>query len=153
MTRPPPDTSRRQALRAAGVLGITAVAGCLSPPSRTDSCPGAIDFSLQKATDAGLSNEFSTPVDGLSYATRTAVSTALDADSGTATVRGYYSPHPPTAYVVTGPDPRYYRVETTESDRVDVTGYEYAAEIDVDEASRSGDGKIHSFAELPSHDR
>lgn len=153
MNRPPPDKSRRQALRVAGVAGITAVAGYLTSLSRTDSCSDGIDFSLHKATEMGVSNEFSTPVDGLSHTTQTVVSEALDTDSGESTSRGYYSPHPYTEYVVTGADPHYYHVETTEDDQVEATGYEYSAEIDIDEPSLSDDEEIHSFTELPSHDR
>lgn len=153
MSRPPPDTSRRQALRAAGVAGITTVAGCLTSLSRTNSCPGEIDFSLQQATEAGVSNEFSTPVDGLSHRAQSVVSAALGAESGESTSRGYYSPRPHTDHVVTGAGPRYYHVESTETDRVEVTGYEYSAEIDIDESSLSDDEETHSFAELPSPDR
>ena len=137
MNRPPPDKFRRQALRITGVAGIAAIAGCLTSLSRTDSCSDELDLSLQKATVTGISNEFSTPVDGLSHMTQTVVSEALDANSGESTSRGYYSPHPHTEYVVTGTDPHYYHVETTEDNRVETTGYEYSAEIDIDESSLS----------------
>lgn len=153
MNCPPFDRSRRQARRVAGVAGITAAAGCLTSFSQADSCSDESDFSLDEATATGVSNEFSTPVDGLSHATQTVVSDALDADSGESTSRDYYSPHPHTEYVVTGTDTHYYHVETTDYDRVETTGYEYSAEIDIDESSLSASDRVRSFAELPSHDR
>lgn len=134
-----------------GLTGIPAVAGCLTPSSQATSCSDGADFSLDEATETRVSNEFSTPRDGLPYATRTVVSDALAA--GEATSRGYYSPSPRTDYVVTGPEPRYYRVETTDHDRAEIIAYEYSIEIGVDESTLSDDKQVRSFTELPTHDR
>ena len=153
MTSPPRACSRRQALRAVGGVGTAAVAGCLTSFSRADSCSDEARLSLDEATVTYVSNEFSTPLGGLPHATRTAVEDALDADTGASTSRGYYSPNPRTEYVVTGPGAHYYRVETTDRERAETTGYEYSVEIDVDESSLSDDDRVRSFSELPPHDR
>jgi len=83
-------------------------------------------FSLDEATVTGISNEFSTPLDGLPHATQVAVADALNADSGESTSRGYYSPDPRTDFVVTGPEAHYSRIETTDHDGTQTTGYEYS---------------------------
>lgn len=108
---------------------------------------------MDETTDAHVSNEFSTPLDGLPHAARTVVTDALDTDTGESTARGYYSPHLQTAYVVTGPEARYYRVETTDRDRAETTAYEYSVEIDVDESALSDDDQVRSFTDVPAHDR
>lgn len=108
---------------------------------------------MDEATDAHVSNEFSTPLDGLPHAVRTVVTDALETDTGESTSRGYYSPHPQTEYVVTGPEARYYRVETTDRDRAETTAYEYSVEIDVDESALSEDDQVRSFTDVPVHDR
>ncbi|WP_207591619.1 hypothetical protein [Halomontanus rarus] len=153
MKRPPRDWPRRRALRMVGGVGSIAAAGCLTSLSRTDSCSDGADFSVDEAADAHVSNEFSTSLDGLAYAARTVVTDALDTDTGESTSRGYYSPHLRTAYVVTGPEAHYYRVETTDRDRAETTGYEYSVEIDVDESALSDDDQVRSFTDLPTHDR
>ncbi|GAB6862663.1 hypothetical protein ACFR97_16160 [Haloplanus litoreus] len=138
-----------------GGIGITATAGCLTPFSRSDSCSNSNEgsFSLDGATATGISNEFSTPLDGLPHATQVAVTDALDANTGESTSRGYYSPDPQTDFVVTGPEARYYRIETTDHDGTQTTGYEYSVEIDVDESALSDGATVRSFTELPAHDR
>ena len=87
------------------------------------------------------------------HATQVAVSDALDTDTGESTSRGYYSPDPWTDFVVTGPEAHYYRIETTDHDRIQTTGYEYSIEIDVNESALSDDVTVRSFTELPTHDR
>ncbi|SDY93356.1 hypothetical protein [Halopenitus persicus] len=136
-----------------GGLSITATAGCLTSFSRSNSCSNEGSFSLDEATETGISNEFSTPLDGLPYATQIAVTDALDADSGESTSRGYYSPNPRTDFVVTGPEAHYYRLETTDHDGIQTTGYEYSVEIGVDESKLSDGVTVRSFRELPIHDR
>lgn len=130
---------------------MVAVAGCLTPASQASSCSDGTDLSLIEAADAHVSNEFSTPVDGLPHATATVVKEALR--TGEATARGYYAPQLRTEYVVTGPDAHYYRVTTTDHDRTETTGYEYAVEIGIDEATLSDDDLVHSVTDLPAHDR
>jgi len=110
-------------------------------------------FSLDEATVTGISNEFSTPLDGLPHATQVAVADALNADSGESTSRGYYSPDPRTDFVVTGPEAHYSRIETTDHDGTQTTGYEYSVEIDIDESTLSDGVTVRSFTELPAHDR
>lgn len=130
---------------------MVAVAGCLTPASQANSCSDGTDLSLVEAADAHVSNEFSTSVDGLPHATATVVEEALR--TGEATARGYYAPRLQTEYVVTGPDAHYYRVTTTDHDRTETTGYEYAVEIGIDEATLSDDDLVRSFPDLPAHDR
>ncbi|GAB7011405.1 hypothetical protein [Halorubrum trueperi] len=134
---------------------MTATAGCLTSFSRSDSCSASNEgiFSLDDATATGISNEWSTPLDGLPHATRVAVTDALDAETGESTSRGYYTPDPRTDFVVTGPEARYYRLETTDYDEIQTTGYEYSVEVDVDESTRSDGVTVRSFPELPAHDR
>lgn len=135
----------------AGGIGLSLAGGCLVP-SRTDSCPDGRGLSLDAASEAHVSNEFSTPLDGLSYATRTVVSDALDADDGRAADRGYYPPDPPTPYVVEGSEPRYYGIETTDREVAEAPGYAYTVDT-VDEPSSADGDRIRPFAELPLHDR
>ncbi|MFC7077315.1 hypothetical protein [Haloarcula halophila] len=151
MSRPSLPCSRRRALQAVGSAVVTGLTGCLSPSERSDQCPNSVHLSFDEATPVGVSNEFSTPVDALAHATQTTVVDALDSESGEATTRGYYSPKPHTDYVVTGSQPRYYRVETADHDGTPVPGYEYAVDIDVDEPA--GDDHRLSFPDLPPHDR
>lgn len=110
-------------------------------------------FLLDKATATGISNEFSTPLDGLPHVTQVAVADALNADSGESTSRGYYSPDPRTDFVVTGPEARYSRIEATDHDGTQTTGYKYSVEIDIDESVLSDGVTVRSFTELPAHDR
>ncbi|WP_435156960.1 hypothetical protein [Haladaptatus sp. DFWS20] len=151
MKRLPFDSSRRQALHMVGVSGIAAVAGCLTPSSPTNSCTEDMDVSLQKVTNAHVSNEFSSVVNGAPYATDTVVSDAFD--TGKATSRGYYSPELRTEYVAAGSEPRYYRVTTTEHDRTKTTGYEYAVKIGIDDSTLSNDDTVRFFPDLPAQDR
>lgn len=153
MNRPPLDYSRRRALQMIGGIGVTAVAGCLTSFSQTDSCSDGTDFSLTEATGTHVSNEFSTPVNDLLYGTQIVVNDALSTATGESTSRGYYSPHLQTEYVVTGPEAHYYHVETTDHDRTETTGYEYSVEIDIDESSLLNSDQVQSFTELPAHDR
>jgi len=155
MKCPPNDSTRRQSLQVIGGIGITATAGCLTSFSRLDSCSKLERgrFSLDEATVTGISNEFSTPLDGLPHATQVAVADALNADSGESTSRGYYSPDPRTDFVVTGPEAHYSRIETTDHDGTQTTGYEYSVEIDIDESTLSDGVTVRSFTELPAHDR
>jgi len=137
-----------------GGIGITATAGCLTSFSRLDSVQTRTRavFSLDEATVTGISNEFSTPLDGLPHATQVAVADALNADSGESTSRGYYSPDPRTDFVVT--DLKHTtRIETTDHDGTQTTGYEYSVEIDIDESTLSDGVTVRSFTELPAHDR
>ncbi|WP_323677626.1 hypothetical protein [Halorubellus sp. PRR65] len=108
---------------------------------------------MQEATATGISNEFSTPLDALPYATQVAVTEALDANTGESTSRGYYSPDSGTDFVVTGRGARYYRIETTDHDGTQTTGYEYSVEIDIDESAVSDGVTVRSFTELPAPDR
>ncbi|WP_280584947.1 hypothetical protein [Halorubrum sp. Boch-26] len=155
MACPPRDSTRRRALRAIGGVGVAALSGCLSPTSRSDRCPGSDEgtLDLDDATATGVSNEFSSPLDALPHATRVTVADALETEPGEATARGYYRPDPRSEFVVTGPEPRYYRLETTDHDRVRTTGYEYAVEIDADYPVFFDREAVRSFAELPAHDR
>jgi len=142
-------------MRAVGGLGVAALAGRLSPVSGSDPCLGSDEgtLDLDEATATGVSNEFSTPLDRLSHATRVTVADALETETGEATARGYYLPDPRTEFVVTGPGAGYYRLRVTERDRVQTTGYEYAVEIDVDDSALPDGEAVRSFAELPAHDR
>lgn len=151
MCRSSLECSRREALRIGGFTGLVAVAGCLVPASQPSSCSEGTDLSLVEAADAHVSNAFSTSVDGLPHATATVVEEALR--TGEATARGYYAPQLQTEYVVTGPDTRYYRVTTADHDRTETTGYEYAVEIGIDDTTLSDDDLVHSFPDLPAHDR
>jgi len=155
VNRPPTEISRRRALRAVGGVGVAALSGCLSPISRSARCPGSVEgtLDLDDATATGVSNEFSAPLDMLPHATRVTVADALEAETGEATARGYYRPDPQTEFVVTGPGPNYYRLRVTAHDRVRTTGYEYAVEIDVDDAVLPESGAVRSVAEIPAHDR
>lgn len=155
MMCPPNHSTRREALQVMSCIGITATAGCLTPFSRSDSCSNSDEggFSLQEATATGISNEFSTPLDALPHGTQVAVTEALDADTGESTSRGYYSPDPRTDFVVTGPEARYYRIETTDHDGTQTTGYEYSVEIDIDESALPDGVTVRSFTELPAPDR
>lgn len=156
MNRPPTEITRRRALRAIGGVGTAAaLSGCLSPISRSDRCPGSDEgtLDLDDATATGVSNEFSTPLDGLPHATRVTVAAALETEPGDATARGYYRPDPRTEYVVAGPGAGYYRLRVTERDRVRTTGYEYAVEIDIDDSALPDRGAVRSVAEIPAHDR
>ena len=153
MKFPPNDSSRRQALQVIGGIAITTTAGCLTSFPRSDACSNSNEgtVSLDEATATGISNEFSTPLDGLPHATQVAVSDALD--TGKSTSRGYYSPDPQTDFIVTGPEAGYYRIETTDYDGTQTTGYEYSVGIDVDESALPDGVTVPAFAELPAHDR
>jgi hypothetical protein len=155
MECPPLDSARRRTVRAIGGVGAAALAGCLSPVSESAPCPGSEEgsLSLDEATATGVSNEFSAPLDMLPHATRVTTAEAVAADDGEATARGYYVPDPRTAFVVTGRGTGYYRLRTTERDRVRTTGYEYAVETDVDDEAVPDDGSVRSFERLPAHDR
>ena len=145
---------RRSVLAAIGMT-ILPTAGCLGALGRdgqSDACSDGIHFSLQKVTVPHVSNEFSTYIESASYAPRTVVTHALDADTGESTSRSYYSLHPPQEYVVTE-STDYYHVETTDFNATETTGYEYSVDIGVDESSVSNTDRIHSFADLPAHDR
>ena len=98
-----------------------------------------------------MSNEFSTPVDGLPYGSKAVVNNAIE--TGEATSRGYYSPQPRDEYVVTSPNPRFYRIRATTHDHAETTGYEYSVDVDVNESSISNEDRIYAFTELPTHDR
>lgn len=150
MDRSPREIPRRRLLESVGVTGGALAAGCLSLPSRTVSCPNEIHISLDEASKNRGLNEFNAPVEGLSFATRTVVADALE--TGDATARGYYLPNPRTEYVVTGSNEHFYRVTTTERNRTETTGYEYAVEIGVNESTVS-DEQVHRFEELPDQDR
>jgi len=47
----------------------------------------------------------------------------------------------------------YSRIETTDHDGTQTTGYEYSVEIDIDESTLSDGVTVRSFTELPAHDR
>lgn len=145
---------RRSVLGAIGVA-ILPTAGCLGAPGRDgllDSCSDGTRFSLQAVTVPHVSNEFSTYIESLPYAAQTAVTHALDTDTGESTSRGYYSPHPSKEYVATE-STDYYHIKTTDFNATETTGYEYSVDIGVDESSLPNTSRIHSFAELPAHDR
>lgn len=108
---------------------------------------------MNEATATGISNEYSTPLDGLPHATQVAVTDALDADTGESTSRGHYDPDPETDFVVTGAEARYYRINTTDHDGTQTAGYEYSVEIDINESALSDGETVRSFTELPAHDR
>ncbi|MFC6976879.1 hypothetical protein ACFQL1_22690 [Halomicroarcula sp. GCM10025709] len=153
MNGPPHDWSRRGVLRAVGATSVGAVAGCVTDESRSAGCTSRAELSLRRARSAHISNEFSTPLDGTGHATRTAVADAIAADDGEATARGYYSPAPPTEFVVTGPEPHYYRVETATGEAVSVRAPAYQVTIDVDESAVEDGTPIRSFEKLPPQDR
>jgi len=98
----------------------------------------------------GASNEFSTPVDAVGHAGRTAVRTAVD--GGEATVEGYYAPGVSVPYVVTD-STGYYRVETETVRSVSAPGYGYTVAVDSADSSRFDPPSSASFADLPQHDR
>lgn len=151
MRGPPLESTRRYALQATGVAGAAFLAGCLTSPFGGSSCSDQTDLSFVEATDAHISNEFSRSAEGLPYATNTAVTAALE--TGEATSRGYYSPELRTDYVFTDSQTLYYRVETSDHDAVETTGYEYSADIDIDPSSVPSNESIHPFSELPVRDR
>jgi hypothetical protein len=145
---------RRSVLAAIGGA-ILPTAGCLGAAGRDgllDSCSDDTHFSLQEVTVPHVSNEFSTYIESLPYATQTVVTRALDTAAGESTSRGYYSLHPSKEYVVTE-STDYYHVETTDFNATETTGYEYSVDIGVDESSLPNTSRIHSFADLPAHDR
>ena len=107
MNSPSSPLSRRHLLQAVGVTSSVAIAGCLTKTFQGASCKNQVRLSLTKVTDAHISNEFSTPVDGLPYGSKAVVNNAIE--TGEATSRGYYSPQPHDEYVVTSPNPRFYR--------------------------------------------
>lgn len=160
MRRPSPAPSaspalpRRRLVRVVGGASLAALAGCLASPPGAASCADRTELALVEATEAHVSNEFSTPVDGLSHAARAVVTDALSPGDDDATVRGYYAPEVPTAYVVTGSGSgeRYYSVEVTHSHRAETTGYEYAVER-VDRSAVPDESRVRSFASLPAPDR
>jgi hypothetical protein len=80
------------------------------------------------------------------------VTQALESETGESTSRSYYSLHPPKEFVVTE-SADFYRVETTDFDATETMGYEYSVDIDVDDSSLPNTTRIHSFADLPAHDR
>jgi len=144
---------RRAVLAAVGITSLP-TAGCLQALDRagqSDSCSDGIHFSLQQATVPHGSNEFSTYIQSLPHATRTVVTHALEAETGEATSRGYYSPQTAKEYIVTEPE-GYYHVETTDFNPAETTGYEYSVDIGVDESSLPNTTRIHAFAGLPAHD-
>ncbi|WP_143420887.1 hypothetical protein [Halorubrum halodurans] len=69
-----------------------------------------------------------------------------------ATSRSYYSLHPPKEYVVTE-STDFYRVEATDLDATETTGYAYAVDLDVDGSSLPDDARVHALPDLPAHDR
>ncbi|WP_066411132.1 hypothetical protein [Halorubrum aethiopicum] len=145
---------RRAVLAAVGVTGLS-TAGCLRVPGRdgrSDSCADGTHFSLQRVTASHVQNEFTTYIESLPYATRTLVARALESETGAATSRSYYSLHPPKEYVVTE-STDFYRVEATDLDATETTGYVYSVDLDVDESSLPNDTRIHAFTDLPAHDR
>ena len=145
---------RRAVLAAIGVTSLP-TAGCLRVLDRdgqSDSCADGTHFSLQQVTMPHGQTEFSTDVESLPYAPQTLVTHALDSETGESTSRSYYSLHPPKEYVVTE-STDFYHVETTDFDTTETTGYEYSVDIGVDGSSLPNTTRIHSFADLPAHDR
>ena len=145
---------RRAVLAAIGATGLP-TAGCLRVLDRdgqSDSCADGTHFSLQQVTMPHGQTEFSTDVESLPYAPQTLVTHALDSETGESTSRSYYSLHPPKEYVVTE-STDFYHVETTDFDTTETTGYEYSVDIGVDGSSLPNTTRIHSFADLPAHDR
>lgn len=146
---------RRSVLAAIGLTSLP-TAGCLEAVSRagrSDSCTDGTHLSFQTVTVPHVSNEFSAYLDSLPYAAQTVVTQALDTETGEATARSYYALQPSHEYVVTE-SKDYYRVTATDFDATETTGYEYSVDIDVDESALPNDNnRIHSFAELPAHDR
>jgi hypothetical protein len=80
------------------------------------------------------------------------VARALESETGAATSRSYYSLRPSKEYVVTE-STGFYRVEATDLDATETTGYAYAVDIDVDGSSLPDDARVHAFPDLPAHDR
>jgi hypothetical protein len=145
---------RRAVLAAIGATSLP-TAGCLQVLGRdgqSDSCADGTHFSLQQVTAPHGQNEFSTYIESLPYAPQSLVTHALESETGESTSRSYYSLHPPKEYVVTE-STDFYHVETTDFDATETTGYEYSVDIDVDESSLPNTPRIHSFADLPAHDR
>lgn len=146
---------KRRAVLAA--IGATALptAGCLRVLDRDgqpNSCADGTHFSLQRVTTSHSQNEFSTYIESLPYAPQMLVTDALASETGESTSRSYYSLHPPKEYVVTE-STEFYHVETTDFDATETTGYEYSVDIGVDESSLPNTTSIHSFTDLPAHDR
>ncbi|WP_233255107.1 hypothetical protein [Halopenitus persicus] len=131
-----------------GIVGLTAVSGCLSERFRLDAC-SETTLQLDVASTSHVSNEFSTPLDGVTYAGRAAVEAAIE--GGEATARGYYTPSLPTAYVVTTA-PEYHRIETETIDSVTVPGVTYSVSVETHESGSDADTGV-AFADLPEHDK
>ncbi len=139
------------------VIGVTSLptAGCLRMLGRdgqSDSCPDSTHFSLQQVTAAHGQNEFSTYLESLPYASQALVTHALESETGESTSRSYYSLHPTKRYVVTE-SADFYHVKTTDFDATETAGYDYSADIGVDESTLPNTTRIHSFTDLPAHDR
>jgi len=145
---------RRGVLAAVGLTSLS-TAGCLQGLGRdgpSDPCADGTHFSLQQVTVPHVQNEFTTDIESLSYAPQTLVDHALESETGESTSRSYYSLHPPKEYVVTE-STDFYHVETTDFNATETTGYEYSVDIGVDESSLPNTTPIHSFTDLPAHDR
>lgn len=149
MSGPPRRPTRRRVALLTATASATALSGCLDVDPGDDARAETV-LRLDGASTVGVSNEFSTPVDRVGHAGRTAVRTAIDGDE--ATVEGYYAPGVSAPYVVTD-DPEYYRVETETLRSVAATGYEYAVEVDAVDSFLLGPPSSVPFADLPAHDR
>lgn len=149
MSGPPRRPTRRQVVLLASTASLTPLSGCLTDDWGNDA-PAETALQLDEASPVGVSNEFSTPVDAVGHAGRTAVRTAVD--GGEATVEGYYAPGVSVPYVVTD-STGYYRVETETVRSVSAPGYGYTVAVDSADSSRFDPSSSASFADLPQHDR
>ncbi|MDB2224857.1 hypothetical protein PM023_09270 [Halorubrum ezzemoulense] len=149
MSGPPRRLSRRTVALLTATASLTTLSGCFTDDGgdapRTETV-----LRLDEASLVGVSNEFSTPVDFVGHAGRTAVRTAIDGGEGT--VDGYYGPGVSAPYVVTD-GPEYYRIETETVDSVAAPGYAYTVEVDAVDSFLLGPPSSVPFADLPDHDR
>ncbi|ELZ34721.1 hypothetical protein C470_01383 [Halorubrum distributum JCM 13561] len=149
MSGPPRRLTRRRTALLAATVPLTSLSGCLTDDS-ADGARAETALQLDEASPVGVSNEFSTPIDAVGHAGRTAVRTAVD--GGEATVEGYYAPGVSAPYVVTD-SPAYYRVETETVRSVAAPGYDYTVEVDSVDSFLLDPPSSVSFADLPEHDR
>ncbi|PHQ44590.1 hypothetical protein DJ68_17665 [Halorubrum sp. C3] len=77
MSGPPHRLTRRRTALLAATVPLTSLSGCLTDDS-ADGARAETALQLDEASPVGVSNEFSTPIDAVGHAGRTAVRTAVD---------------------------------------------------------------------------
>ena len=149
MSGPPRRPTRRRMILLTATASLTSLSGCFTAETGDDTRAEAV-LQLDEASPAGVSNEFSTPVDAVGHAGRAAVRTAVD--GGEATVEGYYAPGVSAPYVVTD-SPEYYGIRTETVRSVAATGYDYTVAVDSVDSFVFGPPSSVPFSDLPAHDR